>query len=301
VEPKSFPTDLEGEIIRLALRCHALGREQLLDLGLGAEAIKYRVRTGRLVRCRRGVYAIGGSPPTREQRWAAAVLACGAGAVLSHLSAAALWALRGVDPAVIDTSLASRRLRSHEGIRAHRPLRLDPEDTTRHNGIPVTTVARTLIDVAEVLGTRSMQRLLDEAEYLKLLDPEALDEALERNQNRTGAARLRAILTSHEPGTTCTRSPLEEAFFALTRRVGLPQPEVNAELGPWTIDFLWREERLAVETDGGQSHDRKSQRESDSTRNAWLIAHGYRPLRLTWNQIHNRPEEVLAALTAALT
>ena len=300
MQPKPFPIDLDAGIRRLALNNHAFSRQQLLELGLGAEAIKYRVQRGRLVARWRGVYVVSGAPATREQRWAAAVLACGGGAVLSHLSAAALWVLRPADSVVIDTSVAGRRLRSRNGIRAHRPLHLGPEDVTRHRGIPVTSVARTLIDLAAVLGTRSVERLLDEADFLKLLDLDQLQATLERNATRTGARRLSALLAHHQPGTTRTRSQLEEAFFVLCRQVGLPQPEVNAPLGPWTIDFLWREERLAVETDGGASHDRVRQREFDGTRNAWLIAHDYKPLRLTWAQVTRRPQEVLEALEAVL-
>jgi len=243
---------------------------------------------------------VTGAPLTREGRWIAAVLACGSSAVLSHRSAAALWRLTDKDPAVIDVSLPSRSTRSHEGIRLHRPRRLDLEDCARHRGIPATTVARTLIDCAEVLGSRSIERALDEAEYLRLLDERDLVDALERNRTRTGAARLRATLSRHKPGTTRTRNPLEEAFLLLTRQAKLPAPEVNEPLGPYEIDFLWRPQRVAVETDGGQSHDRLTQRERDSARDAWLTANGYRPLRFTWHQVTQRPHEVLAALRAAL-
>lgn len=301
MQRKSIPTDVEQQINRLLTRQFGqVSRRQLLELGLGAEAIRHRVSTGRLSRVRRGVYGVSGAPPTREGRWMAAVLACGDDAVLSHLSAAALWRLTERDPAVIDTSLPGRSRRLHEGLRVHRPRHLDPEDCTRRTGIPVTTVARTLIDLAEVVGSRSLERLLDEAEYLGLLDQRELAEALERNHTRSGAARLRATLGRHEPGTTRTRSPLEEAFLRLTRKAELPAPEVNEPLGPYKIDFLWRAQRVAVETDGRRSHDRSAQRERDSARDAWLTANGYRPLRFTWQQVNQRPEEVLAALRTAL-
>jgi very-short-patch-repair endonuclease len=300
MERKATRMAVEERIERLAAsRFGVVSRAQLMSLGLGAEAIRHRLRSGRLRQVHRGVYAVGPAPLTREGRWTAAVLACGDEAVLSHLSAAALWGIRPADPAVIDISLASRGKRSRQGIRVHRPSCLDTEDTTCRHGIPVTTVARTLIDLAVVLGARSRERLLDEAEYLKLLDPGELQAALERNRTRTGASRLEATLRCHEPGTTRTRSALEEAFLLLVRRAALPQPEVNARLGPWTVDFLWRERRLVVETDGGRSHDRARQRERDSARDAWLVANHYRPLRLTWPQVTERPEEVLAALEAA--
>jgi len=300
MRPKSTPTTVEQRICRLALERHALSRGDLLRLGLSSEAIARRLASGRLVRLHRGVYAIGGAPPTRERRWAAAVLACGEGAALSHLSATALWRLTERDPVVIDVSLPSRSKRSHEGLRVHRPRRLGSEDCTRHAGIPVTTIPRTLIDCAEVLGSRSMERALDEAQYLKLLDRSDLDEALDRHRSRAGAARLRKVLARHEPGATRTRSPLEEAFLALVRRAGLPQPRVNAKLGPYTIDFLWPDQRIAVETDGRDAHERDAGRERDYRRDAWLNTNGYRPLRFTWEQVHGRPDEVLGALDAVL-
>ncbi len=301
MERKLDPTQVDRRIARLALGQYGqVSRAQLLAVGLGAEAIRHRAAAGRLVVRHRGVYSVGVAPLTREGRWCAALLALGSGATLSHLSAAALWWLRAVDPEVIDVSLPSRSGRgARDGIRLHRPIRLEPQDVTHHRGIPVTTVPRTLIDLAEILGRRTQERMLDEAEYLKLLDEGELQQALRRNRTRAGAARLTATLARHEPGTTRTNSPLEEAFFGLVRRAGLPPPEVNAPLGPWTIDFLWRDDRLAVETDGRRSHDRARQRENDSTRNAWLIAHDYAPLRLTWRQVRERPAEVLDALEAA--
>ncbi len=301
MERKDGPPALEGRIRKLALRQQGLvSRAQLLALGLGAGAIRHRVRSGRLVPRYRGVYAVGVAPPTKEGRWMAAVLDCGEGAVLSHLSAAALWKLADVDPKVIDVSLPSRSgRRSRDGIRVHRPRALRREDVTNHHHVPITTVPRTLIDVAVVLGARSRERLLDEAEYRRLFDGREVHAALERNRGRPGAARLAATLRRHEPGTTRTRTPLEEALFVLVDRAGLPRPEVNARLGPWTVDFLWRDQRLVIETDGGRSHNRARQRESDSTRDAWLIANGYTPLRLTWAQVTERPNEILAALEAA--
>ncbi len=294
------PADVEVAICRLSLECHALSRAALLEVGLSPQAIARRLRCGRLVWLHRGVYAIGGVPATQERRWAAAVFACGDGAVLGLRSAVALWRLSEIDPVVIDVCLPDRGRRAREGIRVHRPRHLYRADTTRHRGIPVTTVARTLIDCAEVLGSRSLERILDEAQYLKLLDLTDLAAALERNRNRTGAARLRKLLGCHRPGATRTRSRLEEDFLLLVRRGSLPQPQVNARLGPYTIDFLWRDHRIAVETDGRDAHERPAARERDYRRDSWLHANGYRPLRFTWAQVHNRADEVLAALYAVL-
>ncbi len=271
-----------------------------MELGLSSEAIARRLRSGRLVRLRTGVYSIGGTPPTADTRWAAAVLACGDGAVLSHLSAAALWRLSEKDPLVIDVSLPGRGKRTRDGVRVHRPRRLDPEDVTRHRGIPATTVARTLIDCAAVLGSRSVERIVDEADYLGLLKPSEVEGALVRNLGRTGAARLSKVLLRHQPGSTRTRTPLEESFFGLVRRARLPQPLVNAKLGPYTIDFLWPDQRIAVETDGRSAHERAAARERDYRRDSWLTTAGYRPLRFTWHQVHDDEQGVLGALRAVL-
>lgn len=284
----------------MLLRRHSISRTQLLSLGLSSDAIQRRLCSGRLTQLHRGVYVSGGSPATRERRWAAAVLACGPGAVLSHLSAAALWALSEADPVVIDVSVRSRVRRSRAGIRVHRPRRLASEDGTALRGIPVTTMPRTLIDLAMTLGSRSLERCLDEAQYLGLLDSGELAAALCRHRGHPGAVRLRATLERHSPGSTRTRSRLEEKFFELVRRSGLPLPEVNARLGPYTIDFLWAEQRLAVETDGRRAHERTAARERDYRRDAWLAAHDFNGLRFTWRQVHERPEEVLAALSARL-
>ncbi len=158
----------------------------------------------------------------------AAVLACGEGAVLSHLSAAALWGIRSQDPITIDVSVASRVKRSVECVRVHRPRLLGDIDVTVRAGIPVTSVPRTLIDSAEVVPRRTLERALDEAEYLRLLDSTGLARALKRHRGRAGAARLSAALSEHDPGTTRTQSELEERFLALVRRAGFPAPEVNA-------------------------------------------------------------------------
>jgi len=300
VEQTSAPLDLRRRINHLAISRHALSRRNLLALGMSSEEIRFQLETAALVRLHHGVYAVGGAPATPEQRWAAAVMACGDEAALSHLSAAALWALTQVDPVVIDVSLSGRGRRTRPGLRVHRPRRLPRDDTTEHLGIPVTTVTRTLIDLAVIVSRRSLERLVDEAEYLRLLDLADLDRTFEGNEGRAGVTRLRRLLARHRPGTTRTRSPLEEAFLLLVREAKLPDPQVNTRLGPFTIDFLWPEQRVAVETDGRAAHDRTAARERDHRRDAWLHANGYLPLRFTWTQVNQRPGEVVRALRPKL-
>lgn len=291
---------MELQIARLARERHALARGDLLALGLSSSAISRRLADGRFSAIHSGVYCVGGAPPTRERRWAAAVLAGGPGAVLSHLSAAALWALAQVDPLVIDVTVPGRTRHRRGGIRIHRPRSLPSSQVTSHRRIPVTTPERTLIDCAEVVGSRSLERLLDEAYFLEYADRPSLELAVDRLPGRRGAARLRRVLARHDPGTTRTRSTLEEALLALIRHAGLPLPVVNAKLGPYTVDFLWADRRIVAETDGRAAHERAGARERDYARDAWLNSNGYRPLRFTWAQVHSRPDEVLGALTAAL-
>lgn len=302
MRPKASPGDLERRINKLALEQHAVARSDLLGLGLSPEAITRRLAGGRLIRLHQGVYSVGGAPPTRECRWSAAVLACGGGpgAALSHLSAAALWKLRPVDPVVIDVTVRRRNKRTRPGIRLHRPRVVEDREFTHRDGIPVTSVDRTLLDCASVLAQRPLERMLDEAEYLGLLDRSNLVKGLRRSRRRRGRARLLAVLARHEPGSTRTKNTLEESFLLLVRKSGFPEPQVNSRLGPYEIDFLWKAQRVAVETDGRSAHERASARERDYSRDAWLHARGFRPLRFTWAQVRGRADEVVSALAAAL-
>lgn len=286
MQRKSGPAGVEERIRRLGLGQHGfVSRSQLLGLGLGAEAIRHRVESGRLNPRYRGVYAVGAAPVTMEDRWVAAVLACGQGAVLSHLSAAALWRLTDVDPRVIDVSLPSRSGQSsRNGVRVHRPRALVPGDATTHREVPVTTASRTLRDLAKTVSKRTLERALDQAHYLRLLTQQDLTE----------------LAGAHTPGTTRTRSPLEEIFYVLVMEAGLAQPEVNVKLGPYTVDFLWRDANLVVETDGRASHDRATQRVRDATRDAWLETAGYKTERFTWQQVTRSQNEVLRRLDALL-
>jgi len=192
-------------------RQHGLvAARQLLAFGLERGAIEHRLRTGRLAATGRGVYAVGLAPATHEARWLTAVLACPDGSAVSHLSAAAVWRLRDVDPVTIDVSVPARSGRRRDGVRVHRPSYVGLDEVVSHRGVPVATVPRTLIDVAEVVSTRSLERMLDEAEFLKLLDEKRLEVAIERHGGRPGAARVRSVLERHRPGSTRTRIALEE-------------------------------------------------------------------------------------------
>jgi very-short-patch-repair endonuclease/predicted transcriptional regulator of viral defense system len=293
-------------IARVAERQHTVvSLTELKALGLGKAAAAKRAASGRLRRIHRGVYAVGHGRLTREGHWMAAVLACGPKAVLSHRSAAALWGLRSDNRAKTDVSVPSRSARSRPGIDVHRSMTLAPSDCTTHDGIPCTTVARTLLDLAEVLNRRGLERAIERAEVLRLFDLRAVQDVLARANGRRGAAVLRAVLARlGEPALT--EHELEERFLGLCRIARLPTPEVNAWLDidddpAVKADFLWRRERVIVETDGYETHGTRQAFERDRLRDQRLKRAGYEPLRFTWRQVAERPgwvSETVAALVA---
>jgi putative AbiEi antitoxin of type IV toxin-antitoxin system/uncharacterized protein DUF559 len=284
-------------IARLAARQHGIvALAQLREIGLSASGVRSRVAAGRLHRVHRGVFAVGSAALTTRGRWLAAVLACGRAAVLSHRSAAALWGLRPTSRAVIDVTRPGRSERPRGGIHLHRARRLRPEDVTEVNGVPCTSVGRTLLDLSEVVGRRAVERALDQAEVLRILDARAVDDLLARSPGRRGTPVLAAVFADHEGARTLTRSELEERFLSICRGAGIAQPEVNgwveAPGGALEVDFVWRAEGLIVETDGHRTHGSRSAFERDRRRDQRLALAGWRVVRFTWRQTENDPEGV---------
>lgn len=278
-----------------------IARGQLRELGLDDDRIDERVRKGALIRVERGVYAVGHDGLTDRGRWMAGVLACGAGAVLSHRSAASLWSLRRPGLPLIDVSVprhTSRKSRGH--LRVHRSRCLPYSDVTRKHAIPVTKPARTLLDLAEVVGRRELERALDEATLLRVCTIVQLRAAVKSHPGRVGGARLQAVLDYHDLGSTATANDFEELLFALCEAHHLPRPEVNVELGPYKPDFLWRVQRLVVETDGYDTHSRRRVFESDHARDTELMNAGWKVRRFTWRQLTEQPDWVAAKLREAL-
>jgi uncharacterized protein DUF559 len=272
---------------------------QLKELGLGARGSQLRAARGRLHRIHRGVYAIVPRELLpREGLWLAAVLACGPSAALSHRSAAALQELRPTGSTLIDVCIPGRSSRGHQGVRLHRSNTLTPADITAVRGIPCTTVARTLLDLAGVLPRRAVERACDQAEILQTFDLSAIEEQIARHRTRRGAMTLQAILDEHYIGQTPTWSVLEERFLALTRSAGLPDPVVNTFIDPGDgepavrVDFAWPERRLAVEADGRATHLTHQAFERDRRRDQRVTAAGWRIVRTTWHQIRHAPAEL---------
>jgi very-short-patch-repair endonuclease len=290
-------------VARLAEAQHGVvARRQLAAAGLTPEAIDHRLRSGRLHCLYRGVYAVGHRVLSREARWMAAVLAAGPNAVLSHRSAGALWGLRRWQGAVDVTVPSSRHRRP--GISWH-VTRLPTDEVTSLTAIPVTTVPRTLLDLAGVLDHRGVERAINEAEVQGYTDPLSLPALIARYPRRRGTTTIRAILVAGGIGTTRTKSDLEECFLSFVRTRGLPQPELNApiHLGDRfvEVDCLWRRQRLIVELDGRDTHDTAAAFEADRARDRALTAEGWRIVRVTWRHLHEDADQLahdLRLLTA---
>ena len=288
-------------IARLAARQHGVvSARQLLALGLGRGAIEHRLRTGQLHQLHRGIYAVGYRRLTREGHWLAAVLACGDGAVLSHGSAAAHLDLRPWGGGAIDVTVPYRTGRARRaGLRIHRSTSLPSEETTVHDAIPVTTLARTLLDLADTTKRSTVQRAVERAEVLRSFDLRAIDATIERHPKRPGSSRLATVLADYvqdEP----TRSEMENRFLSLCSEHGLPRPRVNPQIGIYTVDFLWPQRRLIVEADSRKHHATRAAFEADRARDAELTVAGYRVVRFTYRQIERDPAAVAATIDRLL-
>jgi hypothetical protein len=242
--------DADAVIHRLAAAQHrVVARQQMLDEGVGAEAVKHRLKLGRLRSLYRGVYIVGPGKATRQGRWMAAVLACGAGAVLSHKSAAALWNLSRAQGPSVDVT-AARKLAGRDGITTH-VARLPFDEVTTHAGIPTTTVPRTLADLAGTTTFREFQRALEQAEILGLTDPLSLGDILHRDPRRRGARAIRHALEELSP--QITKEELERRFREFIRDRDIPRPVTNRPIDvpgrTYEVDCVWEDARLSVELD----------------------------------------------------
>jgi very-short-patch-repair endonuclease/predicted transcriptional regulator of viral defense system len=296
-----IPPPWDRRIAALADEQHGVAtRAQLCALGLGDSAIGRRLTSGRLHAVHHGVYAVGHRVLTARGRWMAAVLACGPAAALSHASAGALWELRASAAVIVDVTVPRTGSRKRPGLRIHRPRTIGSDEIATHDGIPVTTPARTILDLAATLQRRPLERLLDSAENARLTDVASLDALARAHAGHRGASRLLEALSTHVPGTTVTRSDLEERFLALCRQSGLPGPQVNADVAGRERDFVFPEQRLVVEIDSWRYHRSRHAFEDDRYRDATLLLAGYRTLRVTDTQLEYEPHVVAATVRAAL-
>jgi very-short-patch-repair endonuclease len=285
-----------GEVWRLARSQHwVVTRAQLLELGLGSEAIRHRLRAGLLHSAMRGVYAVGRPAIDSRGRWMAAVLACGPHALLSHHSAAALMGIRPEMPGPIDVVVPDHVARRRPDVRVHRRVvGAAPDGGGRWpasgfvDEIPVTGPVPTLVDLAICISRAELEAAVNEANHRDLIDPESLREALDSIPARPGVARLRRLLDRETFVLTETR--LEQLFLPLARAVGLPLPQTQVWLSGYRVDFYWPDLGLVVEADSLRYHRTPAKQAADNRRDQAHIAAGRMPLRFNhWQVRYEQP------------
>jgi very-short-patch-repair endonuclease len=250
---------------------------QLRHAGLDKDRVRRRVVNGRLHRLHRGVYAVGHRSLPIEARWMAAVLACGEGAVLSHRSAASLWGLLDPKSGSVDVSIPGTPGRGRRaGIRLHRCQSLASDLTTRRLGIPVTAPARTITDLRRMVSSAEYRRAIRQSAVLGLnVGPDIAQDG--------------------------TRSELEWRFLLLCRNHRLPPPEVNVRIAGLLVDFVWRDQRLIVETDGYKFHRGRAAFEDDRGRDLRLRQIGFDVMHFSYRQVVDQPEQVVSVLRKELS
>jgi very-short-patch-repair endonuclease len=285
---------------RAAAQRGLIQREQQLTSGVGRGAIAHRLSTGALCRVLLGVFSLGHEPLAPLALETAVVLWIGRDCVISHTSAASIWGLvPGSD--TVDVTVLGRDVRARPGVRTRRVRDLDPRDVRLRERLPVTSPARTLIDLAATVPASARERALAEAQVQRLIRAEASDlaAAMSRVPGRAGLASLRRVLEA-EGRSGATRSDAERRLRKLLADVQLPRPETNIELGGYEVDFLWRPKRLVIEVDGHQFHGHRRAFERDRKRDQALVASGYRVIRVTWRQLVDEPLALVARIAQPL-
>jgi very-short-patch-repair endonuclease len=287
--------DAGAGVWRLADEQHGVvSRGQLLDLGFSRRAIEHRLSRGRLHLVSQGVYVVGRSELTQHGRWMAAVLSCGPGSLLSHGSAAALWGV-GREHRGIEITARTASPRRRPGLRVYRRPTLAACNVTSRDEIPVTGIVQTLVDLAASLHPRRVERAVNEADRLDLIDPPALRVALEVHRCEPGVKPLRALLERRT--FRLTRSELERLFLPMTAQVGLPLPLTKQWVNGFEVDFHWPDLGLVVETDGLRYHRTPAEQASDRRRDQAHTAAGLIQLRFTHEQVRYEPGRVRAVLS----
>jgi very-short-patch-repair endonuclease len=263
---------------------------QLLAAGWDKDVVARRVTRGYLRRLHHGVYLAG---PLETPHTAAMAAVLATGGIVSHYPAAVLWDLRPAREGPMHVIAGGR---SHADLIVHHTA-LDPRDITRRHGIPTTSAARTLLDLAATERTTELERALNEAMLQRRVSPHSLNEQFSRYPRHRGTAALKEAI---RPGPAFTRSEAERRALDLIRRAGLPAPEVNQRVEGHEVDLLWRAQRLVVEIDGYAFHSTRRSFERDRRRDQALVAAGWRVMRITWRQLTERPEAIAVMLATAL-
>lgn len=287
---------VDVQLNRLAAGQHSLAnRKQALDLGMTSRQLHDRLESGLLVVVHQGVYRLAGGSRTSEQALLAACMAAGHEAVASHRSAAALWALRGVEAATPEIVVPGSRRAELRGVRVHRTDRLDPIDVSRRLRIPVTAPARTLLDLGAVVPVEVVESALEDALLRRLVTFQLLTNTLARlgGPGRNGAGILRALVEERDPATAPTQSGLEDTLGRLLRRGGLPEPLRQYQVGGVFLDYAYPEVKLGLEADSRIWHGGRLDVQRNSDKANVLVAHGWRVLHFSSADIRRRAHYVL--------
>ncbi|HEU4978362.1 MAG TPA: type IV toxin-antitoxin system AbiEi family antitoxin domain-containing protein [Solirubrobacteraceae bacterium] len=270
-------------------------RAQLTRGGVSAAEVRHRAGVGALIRVHRGVYRVGHAAPSAAAAYLGAVLACGEDDLLAG-AAGAWWLglLKGTPPA---PEVAGARQRAVPGVITHCCRALEPADGLRWRGIPTTTPARTLTDLAAVLPLDALARACHEAGVLHGTTPRDVEAVLARRGNAKGAAKLRAILSGE---ARVVLSGLEARFLTLLREHGLPLPVTNKPAGSKRVDCRWPEHHLTVELDSFRFHNSRHAWEQDRRRERQAYARGDHFRRYTWGDVAEHPQQMLTELRALL-
>lgn len=289
--------EVERAVARIAgEQDNVISRDQLLGAGLGRGAIAHRVKAGTMQRLHRTVYLLGAAPPTPIGRARAAVLSCGPDAVVSHRSAAHLFGLLPESDGEIDVTAVGRNFGPRSGIQRHRVAHMPREDVTTMRGLRITSVARTICDLAATESAGDVEHAFQEALYRRLVTPRALAAVLGREPTRRGAPAIRALIRDPR----LTRSQRERLLLRLIDQAQLPRPVTNVRTHGHLVDVLWPAERLIVEFDGWRAHGHRRAFETDRKRDQILVAAGYRVVRITDRQLLDEPVAVVARIAQAL-
>lgn len=278
-----------------------ISRWQLLAAGIGDRTIYNLCARGHLIRLHRGVFAVGHAGPRSLAAETAALLACGAQALLSHHSAGLLWKIipERVSDGTIHITVPGRHGGQPKGVRVHRTQTLHPREIRVVEGLSVTSPARTLLDLASVLEARDLERAVDEALLQRLVSRSALEQTASQANGRRGAAGLAGTLARHRTPRV-TRSEAERKFLALIRAARLPEPQCNIRLHGFEVDFYWPAQKLVVEIDGYRYHSSRPAFERDSAKGATMVAAGLQFMRITWLQMEADPLIVVSRVAQAV-
>jgi len=299
MRPKSHPRP--KDVADRASQQHGVVTyRQLRRMGFSHEAIKRRIRVGEFHPLYRGVYAVGHTAMTRRGLLMAAVYACGEGAVASHWDAAELWGLSRNGGKTFHVTVVAKGRKSRKGITLHQVRRLDRADWTEVDNVRVTSLARTFLDQAEVVNRRQLERQLETAERQQIFDLRAIKDTCRRNPGRHGIPILIAAVNELMPEALHSREELERLFLDFCREHNIPMPAVNVVVEGYSVDALWRAQRVVVELDSREFHLNRKAFEEDRRRDGALQIAGYRVLRITWRRLTQEPAGVASDILTLL-